>query len=166
MWITGGRFMPPGMGTGSVSRGDTFATRAVVSNAAEGGAVRRCSANSFRTSNLVCAWLDAVDRTSIAQKQPSKVVMRAAARHPGRCGDRSIGRMCIATSLFVFVLPQNRPRTNRQYLEEALYKKKLAVLPRIVLLGELPVNRNRQQGWKPRHLGTITVVTMRLPSVP
>jgi hypothetical protein len=54
--------------------------------------------------------------------------------------------MCIATSLlFVFVLPQNRPRKNRQCLEAALYKRKLAILPCIVLLGELPVNRNLQQ---------------------
>jgi hypothetical protein len=53
--------------------------------------------------------------------------------------------MYIATSLFVFVLPQNRPRTNRKCLEEALYKRKLAILPCIVLLGGLPVNRNLQQ---------------------
>src|SRR6266478_3078724 len=131
--------MPPGIGTGSVARVDAAATRLVVSNAAEGAVLRRCSANSFRMSNLVCAWLDAADRTSIAQKQASRVVMRAAARHPGRCGDRSIGRMCIATSLlFVFVLPQNRPRKNRQCLEAALYKRKLAILPCIVLPWRTP----------------------------
>src|SRR5713101_3923142 len=151
MWITGGRFMPPGMGTGSVSRVDTAATRFVVPNAAKGAAVRRCSANSFRMSNLVCAWLD-TDRTSIAQKQASRVVMHAAARHPRRCGNGSIGRMCIATSLFVFVLPQNRPQTNRQCLEAALCARELSIPPRIVLLGELPVNRNlRQECKKPCH---------------
>src|SRR5229473_187655 len=83
MWATGA--MPPGMGTGSVSLVDTAVIRLVVSNAAEGAALRRCSANSFRTSNLVCAWLDAADRTSIAQKQ-ARVVMRATARHPRGCG--------------------------------------------------------------------------------
>src|SRR6266404_5563889 len=107
MWATGA--MPPGIGTGSVARVDTAATRLVVSNAAEGAALRRCLANSFRMSNLVCAWLDAADRTSIAQKQASRVVMRGAARHPRRCGDGSIACMRIATSLFVLVLPQTRP---------------------------------------------------------
>src|SRR6266853_5335360 len=107
MWATGA--MPPGIGTGSVARVDTAATRLVVSYAAEGAALRRCSANSFGMSNLVCARLDAADRTSIAQKQ-ARVVMRATARHPRGCGKGSIGHTCIATSFFVFVLPLNRPR--------------------------------------------------------
>src|SRR6266404_6339393 len=145
MWATGA--MPPGIGTGSVARVDAAATRLVVSNAAEGAALRRCSANSFRMSNLVCAWLDAADRTSIAQKQASRIVMRATARHPRGCGKGSIGRTCIATSFFVFVLPLNRPRTNRQSFERHFVRGNTR-FRRIVLLGELPVNRNLRQECK------------------
>src|SRR6266404_5828841 len=144
MWATGA--MPPGIGTGSVARVDAAATRLVVSNAAEGAALRRCSANSFRMSNLVCAWLDAADRTSIAQKQASRIVMRAAARHPRRCGDGSIACMCIATPCLFWCYPRLGPQTNRQCLEAALYARELSILPCIVLLGEIPVNRNLRAG--------------------
>jgi hypothetical protein len=114
----------------------------VVSSAAEGAALRRCSANSFAMSNLVCARLDAADRTSIAQKQ-ARVVMRAATRHPRGCGRGSIGRTCIATSFFVFVLLLNRPANESPKLRAALCARELSVPPRSMLLGELPVNRNR-----------------------
>src|SRR5215472_3457002 len=83
------------MGAASVSRVDTAATRDVVINVAP-CAVRRCSANSFWKSNLLCAWLDAEDRASTAQKQATRVVIRAAAGTPRRCGDGSLRRIVIS----------------------------------------------------------------------
>jgi hypothetical protein len=106
------------MGTTSVSRVDTAATRDVVLDVAP-CAVRRCSANSFPKSNLLCAWLDAEDRASTAQKQATRVVIRGAARTPRRCGDGSLRR--IAISLVVFGLtPESGPQTNRECLETAI----------------------------------------------
>ena len=100
--------MPPGIGTGSVFANDRVAPATLVSSAAEETACWRCSAKSFRTSNLVCAWVVEAKRASIAHRQATKAAMRGTGQTPPRCGDGPTGRICIATSL-MFGFPWNRP---------------------------------------------------------
>src|SRR5262249_18455510 len=119
------------MGSGSVSRVDTAATWDVALNVAP-CAVRRCSANSFRTSNLLCAWLDAENRASTAQRQAIWVVIRGSARISRRCGDVSLGRMCIAISLIVFGLVLESARELIASLpRNAIYARKQLIRPEL-----------------------------------
>lgn len=124
MWISGGMFIPPGMGTGSVSADGTAASGPLISKAARDDACRRCSAKSFRTSNLVYAWLDAAaDRASIGHRQVARFLKRGAARTLRTGGDGSPGRMCIATSLVFSDFPGFGRWTNLECLESALYAR-------------------------------------------